>query len=92
MYTHTRPQATINSNNMEIKFPYQCFINNEFSDAVEGNTFTTINPTTEEPIATIAASGVDEVERAVAAAKVSNIMVTCLVSPLSRSPSIIQPG
>ncbi len=57
---------------MEIKFPYQCFINNEFSDAVEGNTFTTINPTTEEPIATIAASGVAEVERAVAAAKVSN--------------------
>ncbi len=57
---------------MEIKFPYQCFINNEFSDTVEGNTFTTINPTTEEPIAIIAAAGVDEVERAVAAAKVSN--------------------
>ncbi len=65
------PQAIVTDNNMTIKFPYQCFINNEFSDSADGKTFTTINPTTEAPIATIAAAGSDDVQRAVAAAKVS---------------------
>ena len=32
-------------NEMDIKFPNQLFINNEFIDASDGNTFDTINPT-----------------------------------------------
>ncbi len=34
-------------NNMDIKFPYQLFINNEFVDSSDGKTFNTINPTDE---------------------------------------------
>ena len=31
-------------NNMTVRFPNQLFINNEFIDASDGNTFDTINP------------------------------------------------
>ena len=55
---------------MEIKFPNQCFINNEFVDSADGKTYLTINPTTEEPICQISAAGAEDVEKAVAAAKV----------------------
>lgn len=34
----------MNVNNMDLKFPNQLFINNEFVDASNGDTFNTINP------------------------------------------------
>jgi aldehyde dehydrogenase (NAD+) len=45
------------------------FINNEFVDAVSGETFPTVNPATEKKIADIAASDKGDVDKAVAAAK-----------------------
>ena len=34
-------------NNMELSFPHQLFIDNEFMDASNGDTYNTINPTDE---------------------------------------------
>ncbi|HXF99132.1 MAG TPA: aldehyde dehydrogenase family protein [Bacteroidota bacterium] len=48
---------------------YRLFINNEFSDAADGRTFTGINPYTQEPIAQFARAGAADVARAVAAAR-----------------------
>ena len=38
----------MNANNMDLTIPYQAFIDNEFVDSSNGNTFNTINPTNEE--------------------------------------------
>ena len=35
------------SNNMDLEFPHQLFINNKFIDASNGATFNTINPNDE---------------------------------------------
>lgn len=48
---------------------YRLFINNEFSHAADGRTFTGINPYTQEPIAQFARAGAADVARAVAAAR-----------------------
>jgi acyl-CoA reductase-like NAD-dependent aldehyde dehydrogenase len=49
--------------------PTKLFINGEFRDAEGGATFVSINPATEEPIADVAAAGVEDVDAAVAAAR-----------------------
>jgi aldehyde dehydrogenase (NAD+) len=50
-------------------FRNQLFINGEFVDAKSGNTFTTINPATEEKITDVASAGVEDVDAAVRAAR-----------------------
>jgi aldehyde dehydrogenase (NAD+) len=50
-------------------FRNQLFINGEFVDAKSGQTFTTINPATEERITDVASAGVEDVDAAVRAAR-----------------------
>ena len=45
------------------------FIDGEFAPAADGKQFTTLNPATEEPLATVAEAGQRDVDRAVAAAR-----------------------
>jgi len=47
----------------------QLFINGDFVDAGSGETFVTINPATEEKITDVASAGVEDVDRAVTAAR-----------------------
>lgn len=56
-------------NNMEISMPYQCFIDNEFVDASGGQKFKTINPANEEVLCEVSKATVEDVNRAVEAAK-----------------------
>ena len=49
--------------------PGKLIINGEAVDAASGKTFTTFNPATEAPICEVAQAGVEDVERAVAAAR-----------------------
>jgi aldehyde dehydrogenase (NAD+) len=49
--------------------PGKLIINGEAVDAVSGETFTTVNPATEEPICMVAKAGVEDVDRAVRAAR-----------------------
>lgn len=56
-------------NNMDLKFPNQIFINNQFVDAISGKKIQTINPTDESVICEVAHGGVEDVNVAVAAAK-----------------------
>lgn len=48
---------------------FKHFIGGEFVESASGETFDAINPATEEPSAVVARGGVDDVNRAVAAAK-----------------------
>lgn len=73
--THTHTQAVIKANAMEIECPHQCFINNEFINASDGKTYDTINPTDGSVLCTLAASGAEDVQKAVRAAKVREIVV-----------------
>ncbi|XP_041459502.1 mitochondrial 10-formyltetrahydrofolate dehydrogenase-like isoform X1 [Lytechinus variegatus] len=59
----------MNVNNMDITFPHQLFINNEFVDSESGNTFKTINPHDESAICEISKASVADTDVAVAAAK-----------------------
>jgi len=54
--------------NVEVKFT-QIFINNEFVNSSSGNTFPTINPSTGEKIADIAAGDKTDIDKAVIAAR-----------------------
>src|SRR3954464_5448458 len=49
--------------------PSKLFINREFVDAKDAATFPTINPATEEKIADVASASVDDVDKAVKAAR-----------------------
>jgi acyl-CoA reductase-like NAD-dependent aldehyde dehydrogenase len=49
--------------------PGQLIIDGQAVDAASGKTFTTWNPATEEPITTVAEAGVEDVDRAVRAAR-----------------------
>lgn len=40
-------QVQMRVNNMDLSFPHQCFIDNEFVDSSDGRTFETINPSDE---------------------------------------------
>ncbi|KAL5515301.1 hypothetical protein EMCRGX_G000452 [Ephydatia muelleri] len=61
--------VTISANSRVIKVPHQMLINGRFVDSVEGKTYETVNPTTEEPICKIAAACAKDVDMAVKAAK-----------------------
>jgi NAD-dependent aldehyde dehydrogenases len=49
--------------------PLGLFINNEFVASSNGQTITSVNPTTEEDICSVYAATTDDVDKAVAAAK-----------------------
>ena len=57
---------------MDLEFPHQLFINNEFVDASNGDTYKTINPNDETAICELSKATVEDVDTAVAAAKVCN--------------------
>ncbi|TDD72060.1 aldehyde dehydrogenase family protein [Jiangella aurantiaca] len=54
---------------VDIKSSYGLFVNGEFVDPVDGSMFKSVNPATEEVLAEIAAAGVDDVDKAVQAAR-----------------------
>lgn len=56
-------------NNMDISFPHQLFIDNEFIDASNGAMYDTVNPTDESVICKVAKATTEDVNRAVEAAK-----------------------
>ncbi|XP_002711492.2 mitochondrial 10-formyltetrahydrofolate dehydrogenase [Oryctolagus cuniculus] len=56
-------------NEMTVKMPYQCFINGEFTDADDGKTYDTINPTDGSTICKVSYASLVDVDKAVAAAK-----------------------
>lgn len=58
------------ANDMDLTFPNQLFVNNEFIDASDGNTFVTVNPTDESEICRVAKATKDDVDYAVYCAKV----------------------
>uniref|UniRef100_A0A8C6PBT3 Aldehyde dehydrogenase 1 family member L2 n=1 Tax=Nothobranchius furzeri TaxID=105023 RepID=A0A8C6PBT3_NOTFU len=64
-------QVTKEINNMTVKMPYQCFINGRFEDAGDGKSYDTINPTDGSAICKVSYASVEDVDRAVAAAKES---------------------
>ncbi|KAF6117298.1 aldehyde dehydrogenase 1 family member L2 [Phyllostomus discolor] len=56
-------------NEMTVKMPYQCFINGQFTDAEDGKTYNTINPTDGSTICKVSYASLADVDKAVAAAK-----------------------
>ena len=54
---------------VDIKASYGLFINGEFAPTIDGTTFKSINPATEEVLAEVSAAGSSDVDRAVAAAR-----------------------
>ncbi|KAL4700841.1 hypothetical protein H8959_014845 [Pygathrix nigripes] len=54
---------------MMVKMPYQCFINGQFTDADDGKTYDTINPTDGSTICKVSYASLADVDKAVAAAK-----------------------
>ncbi|KAJ8302046.1 hypothetical protein KUTeg_021033, partial [Tegillarca granosa] len=58
-------------NNMDITFPHQCFIDNEFVDSSDARVFDTINPSDESVICKVSRGTPEDVNRAVEAAKVA---------------------
>lgn len=54
---------------LNMKDNYQLFINNEWCDASDGGSFTVHNPSTGKALAKVAAATVDDVDRAVKAAR-----------------------
>jgi acyl-CoA reductase-like NAD-dependent aldehyde dehydrogenase len=54
---------------VDMKSSYGLFINGEFTDPVDGTSFKSINPATEEVLADIAEAGQTDVDRAVTAAR-----------------------
>ena len=61
----------VKANGLELSLPVQHFIGGEFVDGLEGKTRPTINPATEEVIVEVAEGGAEDVDKAVASAKVS---------------------
>lgn len=58
-------------NNMDISFPNQIFVNNQFVNSISGRTLKTINPNDETVICDYQCSGPEDVDQAVKAAKVA---------------------
>ncbi|XP_070264059.1 mitochondrial 10-formyltetrahydrofolate dehydrogenase [Myotis yumanensis] len=56
-------------NAMTVNMPYQCFINGQFTDAEDGKTYDTINPTDGSTICKVSYASLVDVDKAVAAAK-----------------------
>ncbi|XP_066257590.1 cytosolic 10-formyltetrahydrofolate dehydrogenase [Euwallacea similis] len=59
----------LNVNKRKIKFPCQLFINGEFVDAENSQTLSTVNPATEELICDVQCASVNDVDKAVKAAR-----------------------
>lgn len=68
-FTYDAVQMRVN--NMDLSFPHQCFIDNEFVDSSDGRTFETINPSDESVICKVSRGTPEDVDRAVEAAKVA---------------------
>jgi len=60
---------TVAGNGVKVQLRTQCFINNEWVDAVSGKTFEVVNPATEKQLAMVAEGDKADVEKAVEAAK-----------------------
>ena len=71
-------QAVIKANNMEIKCPHQCFINNEFVESTGGKAFGTVNPNDETVICHVSSAQKEDVVKAVQAAKVGLLVCVCV--------------
>ncbi|XP_057613506.1 mitochondrial 10-formyltetrahydrofolate dehydrogenase isoform X2 [Chionomys nivalis] len=56
-------------NEMTVNMPYQCFINGQFVDAEDGETYDTVNPTDGSTICRVSYASLADVDKAVAAAK-----------------------
>ncbi|XP_036025616.1 mitochondrial 10-formyltetrahydrofolate dehydrogenase isoform X3 [Onychomys torridus] len=56
-------------NEMTVKMPYQCFINGQFVDAEDGETYDTVSPTDGSTICRVSYASLADVDKAVAAAK-----------------------
>lgn len=74
----TQPEFTydateMRSNNMDLKFPTQLFINNEFIDASNGDTFDSIDPADKSVICKVAKGTKEDVDYAVHAAHVRQL-------------------
>ncbi len=65
--------------------PGRLIINGEAVDAASGATFTTMNPATEEIITTVAEAGVEDVDRAVQAARAALDGPWAKMKPIDRS-------
>ncbi|XP_059140890.1 cytosolic 10-formyltetrahydrofolate dehydrogenase-like [Physella acuta] len=65
----TYDAVEIKANKMNLRFPHQLFIDNEFIDASDGATYNTINPADESVICQISKATKQDVNRAVEAAK-----------------------
>ena len=73
MTTHGRPvlsTATLDPHVKEFtQATRQLFIGGKWVDSASGETFTTPNPATGEPLATVASGGAEDIDRAVRAAR-----------------------
>nr|XP_021496597.1 mitochondrial 10-formyltetrahydrofolate dehydrogenase isoform X2 [Meriones unguiculatus] len=56
-------------NEMTVRMPYQCFINGQFVDAEDGETYATVNPTDGSTLCRVSYASLVDVDKAVAAAK-----------------------
>ncbi len=65
--------------------PGRLIIDGAAVDAASGATFTTVNPATEEPITTVAEAGVEDVDRAVRAARAALEGPWAKLKPIERS-------
>lgn len=63
-------QVELHVNNMDVRFPHQLFINNEFIDSNTKREYATINPADESVICHVAKGSANDVDKAVKAAKV----------------------
>jgi len=66
-FTYTAVELT--ANKMNLRFPNQVFIDNEFVDASDGVSYNTINPADESVICKVSKATKEDVNRAVEAAK-----------------------
>ncbi|HVS14180.1 MAG TPA: aldehyde dehydrogenase family protein [Thermoanaerobaculia bacterium] len=61
--------APESADHVRLRSEYGLFVDGDFRPAASGETFVTINPATEEPIARVALAGEEDVDRAVRAAR-----------------------
>lgn len=65
----TYDAVELRANNMDLRFPNQLFINNEFIDSYDGNTFNSINPHDESVICKVSKGTREDVDYAVECAQ-----------------------
>ncbi|MDP9074460.1 MAG: aldehyde dehydrogenase family protein [Actinomycetota bacterium] len=70
---------------VDIRSSYGLFINGRFTDPVDGASFKTINPATEEALASVPAAGPADIDRAVKAARVAQQAVWGPMPPAERA-------